>query len=147
VALSAGPELGVEILGPAESECLLEEAGIAGEKDETVSVGGEEGGQASARPPMYFSYSAAQRCPPALVDGQHHDLLTFCHEMGAEDGPHSSGLTGALKLHCPVDAVCVGAGQRTEPPPGCCLSECFGTGDADAEGEVRVDVEVGEHFL
>ena len=67
--------------------------------------------------------------------------------MGAEDGPHAHGCAGTLELDGAVNSIRVGAGQRSELPPGCCLSECFGTGDADAEGEVRVDVEVGKHFL
>ena len=49
VALSAGPELGVEILGPAELEHLLQEACVAREKDEAVSVSGEKGGQSLPR--------------------------------------------------------------------------------------------------
>jgi hypothetical protein len=37
----AGAKLRVEILGPAEMECLPEEVDIAGEKDEAVAVIGE----------------------------------------------------------------------------------------------------------
>ena len=61
-------------------------------------------------------------------------------------GRTAGGLAGALELDRPVDPVRVGAGQRPKAPLGCCLSEYFGTGDADAEGEVGVDVKVSEHL-
>jgi hypothetical protein len=94
---------------------------------------------------MYLRDDAAERSPTLLIESECHRLLPISDEMGAQDGPHPGGLTGVLKLHGSVHSIGVGAGQRTEPPLGCCLSECLGTGDADAEGEVGVDVEVSKH--
>jgi hypothetical protein len=44
VASPAGPELGVEVRGPAEAERLLQEADIMGEEDETFSISGKDVG-------------------------------------------------------------------------------------------------------
>jgi hypothetical protein len=45
VALLAGAELGVEIARAAQAEDALEEAGVAGEEDEAVTVVRQAGGQ------------------------------------------------------------------------------------------------------
>jgi len=65
--------------------------------------------------------------------------------MGAEYGTHARGITGALKLDRAVDAIRVGAGERGEPPLGGRPGEYLRAGDAKAEGEVGVGVEVSEH--
>jgi hypothetical protein len=41
MSLTTGPELGVEVLGPAEAEYLLEETDIAGKENETLAVSGQ----------------------------------------------------------------------------------------------------------
>jgi hypothetical protein len=67
--------------------------------------------------------------------------------MGAEYGPHASRIAGALELDCSVDPIRVGAGERLEPTLCGGLSEEFRARDAQAEREVGVKVEVGEHVL
>jgi hypothetical protein len=66
--------------------------------------------------------------------------------MGAEYGAHAHGVAGALELNRSIDPICVGAGERAEPTLGGRLGEYLWAGDAEAEGEVGVEVEVGEHF-
>ena len=86
-------------------------------------------------------------CPPStLVHRERHHLLTIRHQMGAEYGPHARRITGALELDRAVDPIGVGAGEGAEAPLGRRLGEYLGAGDAEAEGEVGVGVEVGEHF-
>ena len=87
----------------------------------------------------------AQRGPPALVGGEGDGLFIVGDEMRAEDGAHAGGLAGALELDGAVDAVGVGAGQRAEPPLCRRLRERLRARGADPEGEVGVDVEMGEH--
>jgi hypothetical protein len=41
VALSAGPELGVEVLGPAELEYFFEKTDITREQDKPIPIGGQ----------------------------------------------------------------------------------------------------------
>ncbi len=162
VALLAGAELGVEVAGAALAEDALEEGGIAGEEDEAIAVVREAGGQVvgwsggrvlpdvtdrlTARPPdrpMNPRNRPAERRPPALIDGERDGLLILGDQVRAEDGPHPRRLAGPLELDRPVDPVGVGARQRREPPLGGGGGEHVGARDADAEGEVGVDVEVG----
>jgi hypothetical protein len=92
--------------------------------------------------PVNSSNDPTKCAPPALVRGKRNGLLAGRYKMGAEDGAHTGGRTGALKLHRSVHSVGVGAGQGRESSPGGRLSQCLGTGDADSEGEVGVNVEV-----
>ena len=39
MSLAAGPELGVEVLGSTEPQCLLEETNITGQEDEPIAIG------------------------------------------------------------------------------------------------------------
>lgn len=82
-----------------------------------------------------------------LIQGERYHLVTISYQMGAEYGTHPRGVTGALELNCPVDPIGVGAGEPAEPALGGRLGEHLRTGDAEAEGEVGVGVEVGEHHL
>ncbi len=66
--------------------------------------------------------------------------------MGAEDGAHSYRVTGALELDRPVHPVGVGAGECSEAVLRRGLGQRLGTGCSETEGEMRVGVEVGEHF-
>jgi hypothetical protein len=66
--------------------------------------------------------------------------------MSAQDGAHAQGVTGVLELDYSVDPVGVGAGKRCEPTLGGRLGEYLWARGAEAEGEVGVGVEVGEHF-
>jgi hypothetical protein len=144
MALAARPQLGVEVLGTAEAKYLLEKAHIAGEENEAVAVTRQEGGQTDGRaPPMYLRHRAAECAPSTFVKRERNGLLPTRNQMPTENGPNTHGGTGALELHGAVYTVGVGAGQSMEPLPGRCLSECFGAGNADSEGEVGVDVEVG----
>ena len=158
VAPPAGPKLGVEILGTAEAECLLEKVDIAGEQDEAFSVVGEQSGQrdgpegATAAPRCPFSpvdrCNSAAQCPPAaLVHRERHHLLAIRHQMGAEYGAHAHRITGALELDRSVDPIGVGAGERSEATLGGRLGQYLRAGDAEAEGEVGVGVEVSEHSI
>ncbi len=88
---------------------------------------------------------SAQRCPPALVRGEGDGFLIVGDEMRAEDGANTGCLAGALELDGAVDAVRVGAGERAELSLGRRLRERLRARGADPEGEVRVDVEMGEH--
>jgi hypothetical protein len=81
-----------------------------------------------------------------IIQSKRYDLLSIGKEMGAEYGAHAHGITGALELDRAVDPVRVGAGERAEPPLGGCLGEYLWARDAEAEGEVGVDVEVSEHL-
>jgi hypothetical protein len=65
--------------------------------------------------------------------------------MGTEYGAHAHRITGALELDRSVDSVRVGTGERAESTLGGRLGEYLWARDAEAEGEVGVDVEVGEH--
>ncbi len=67
--------------------------------------------------------------------------------MSAEDRPDANGGTGALELYRSVHAVTVGAGQRAEAVPGGRFGQRIRAGHAEAEGEVGMDVQVGEHLL
>jgi hypothetical protein len=66
--------------------------------------------------------------------------------MGAEYGAHAHRFAGALELDRSVDPIGVGAGERAEPALGRGLGEDLWARDAEAEGEMGVDVEVGEHL-
>ena len=94
---------------------------------------------------MYRCNSPTERSPPAFVHRERHDLLAIRHQMGAEDGAHAHGIAGALELDRSVDPVRVGAGERAEAPLGGRPGEYLRAGDAEAEGEVGVDVEMSEH--
>jgi hypothetical protein len=89
---------------------------------------------------------AAERRPPAFIGRERDRLLVVRHQVRAEDGPHPRRLARPLELDRPVDPVGVGARQRREPPLGGRGGEHVGARDADAEGEVGVDVEV-RHVL
>jgi hypothetical protein len=45
MALTAGPELGVEVLGPAETEYFFEKTDMAREENEAFSISGKKAGQ------------------------------------------------------------------------------------------------------
>ncbi len=89
---------------------------------------------------------SAQRPPSTFIHREGYNFLTIRNQMGAEYGTHARGITGALKLDRAVDAIRVGAGERGEPPLGGRPGEYLRAGDAKAEGEVGVGVEVGEHW-
>jgi hypothetical protein len=85
--------------------------------------------------------------PTPLIHGKGNYLFAVSDKMGPQDGAHACGGTGALELDCAVDSVGIGAGQRSETALGRRLGEHLGTGDAEAEGEVGVNVEVGKHLF
>ena len=62
--------------------------------------------------------------------------------MRTQDRPHAGRGAGSLELDRSVDAIRVGAGERPESALGGYLSEGLGAGDADAKGEMGVDVKV-----
>jgi hypothetical protein len=95
---------------------------------------------------MYLGNNTAQCSPPALAYGERHHFVALGNQMGAEYGTHTCGGTGTLELDRTVDSIGVGACQRVEAPLGCRRGQDFGTGDPDAEGEMGMGVEVGEHL-
>jgi hypothetical protein len=90
---------------------------------------------------------ATERSPTALIDSQCQSFVVISHQVGTQYRPHADFGTGSDELDCPIYAVSVGAGQRTESPLGGGLGQRLGTGDPNPEGEVRVNVEVGEHLF
>jgi hypothetical protein len=82
-----------------------------------------------------------------LIGSKRHCLPAVSHEVGTEDGAHADGGTGALELDRTVDAVGVGAGQGAEAALRRSLGQRLGAGDAESEGEVGVDVKMGEHSI
>ena len=89
---------------------------------------------------------AAECAPPPFIRRKRHRLLAICDEMGAQDGPHTGGLSGALKFHCAIHSIGVGAGQGTETALRRGLGQRLRAGDAESEGEVGVEMEVGDHL-
>jgi hypothetical protein len=142
VTPSAGAKLGVKVLGAAEAKDLLQKVDVTREKNETFSVVGEKGGQASIRPPVYCSNRSTQRPPSALIGRECYNLLTLRNQMGTQYWAHARRVAGALELDRSVDPIGVGAGERANPPLGGDTGEYFGAGDAEAEGKVAVGVEV-----
>jgi hypothetical protein len=82
-----------------------------------------------------------------LIQRKRHRLLSVGNKMGAEYGTHAHGVAGALELDRSVYSIGIGTGERAKSPLSGCLSEYFWARDAEAEGEVGVEVEVGEHFF
>jgi hypothetical protein len=66
--------------------------------------------------------------------------------MGSQNRAHTRGITGTLELDCTIDAVRIGAGERTEPPLRRGLGKHLRTRGTETEGKMSVGVEVGEHF-
>jgi hypothetical protein len=96
---------------------------------------------------VYLRDRATQRSPPPLVCGKGNRLLSFPHQVRAEDRTHSRCYTGSLEVDGAVDSVGIGAGQRSKAPLCGRVRESFGTGNAESEGKVGVNVEVGEGHL
>ena len=94
---------------------------------------------------MDLRYRPTQRGPPTLVESEGDGLLVVGDQVRAEDGTHAGGFTGALKLDGAVDTVRVGAGEGAESALCGGLRERLRARGADPEGEVGVDVEMGEH--
>jgi hypothetical protein len=96
---------------------------------------------------MYLGDGATERCPAALIESQGHGLLSIQDKMGPEYRLHTGVGTRMLKLDRTIDAVGIRASQRLIAPLRRGLGECLGTGRADTEGKMGVDVEVGEHLF
>jgi hypothetical protein len=62
--------------------------------------------------------------------------------MRAKYWPNAGRDAGSLELDSAIDAIRIGASECPEATHGRGLSQRLGTGNADAKGEVGVDVEV-----
>jgi hypothetical protein len=80
-----------------------------------------------------------------IIQSKRYHLLSIGNEMGAEYGANANRVAGALELYCSVDPIGVGTGERAEPPLGGRLGEYLGAGDAEAEGEMGVGVQMSKH--
>jgi hypothetical protein len=80
-----------------------------------------------------------------LIQRKRYRLLSTSSEMGAEYGTHVHGITGALELDRSVYSIGIGTGKRAKSPLSGCLSEYLRARDAEAEGEVGVEVKMSKH--
>ena len=86
---------------------------------------------------------------PALVHRERHRLLVVGGEVDTQDRTHPGRLRRALELDRTVHAVGIGAGQRAEPALGRGGGESLGARDAEAEGEVGMEMKMNHgtpHF-
>jgi hypothetical protein len=90
--------------------------------------------------------SPAQGSPSSLVGSERDDLLSTCDQMGPQNRAHSGCGAGVQKLDGAVYPIGIGTRQRAKATLGCRHSERLGTGDTEPEGEMGVNVEVGEHL-
>jgi hypothetical protein len=89
----ARPELGVEVGGTTEAKNLLQNGGIARQKDQTFAIVPQDsrqrtGAAGAIEPgailfPVYLSDSSAKCCPPTLIHCECHDFLTVRDQVGA----------------------------------------------------------------
>ena len=89
---------------------------------------------------MDLRYCSAQRAPALFVRRQCDRFLVVEPQVRTEDGADARRLGGLLELDGAVDTVGVGAGEGAEAARDGGLDQRRGTGGAEAEGEMAVDM-------
>jgi hypothetical protein len=103
-------------------------------------------GSAGSILPMDSCDGATECSPTSLIDRQGHRFVVIGYQVGTQYRSNAHGCAGMLELDGAIDSVRVGASQRPEAPAGRCLGKRLGARDAESEGKVGVNVQVGEHL-
>ena len=159
-------ELGVDIARAGLCHEALEKGSILREHEQSIAVRGKlpRKGKPSfplsplSLPPLPLPPSPfpsfpvdrgdcpAERGPTTLVHCQRHRLLVAGYEMGTEERDDPPRERRLLELHGSVHAVGVGEGERPVSSRLRGIEQCARARDSLAEGEMGVDVEVGEQW-
>jgi hypothetical protein len=152
VPLAPRAELGVEVIGTTQLEDLVQDCNVAGQQDKTFAVVRQAINnfimqlRAGLAGPVNAGGRSAEGRPAMLIQRQRNYIVSIGNQVSAQNRTDADSRAGPLKLNGTIDAVGVGTGEGSISSPGCRLGQGIGAGDPNPEGEVRVDVKVGEHI-